>query len=91
MLGTLVTHYKWVKWFINMVKKHQPKTNVIVGNSVASSIPTLLLEKTRADVSVIGEGEISAYETVDAIRLKKDLSHVQGITFRDKSFLMDLI
>ena len=85
MLGTLVTHYKWVKWFINMVKKHQPETNVIVGNSVASSIPKLLLEKTRADVSVIGEGEISAYETVDAIRLKKDLSHVQGITFRDSS------
>jgi radical SAM superfamily enzyme YgiQ (UPF0313 family) len=85
MLGTLVTHYKWVKWFINMVKKHQPETNVIVGNSVASSIPKLLLEKTRADVSVIGEGEISAYETVDAIRLKKDLSHVQGITFRDRS------
>lgn len=85
MLGTLVTHYKWVKWFINMVKKHQPETKVIVGNSVASSIPKLLLEKTNADVSVFGEGEITAYETVEAIRLKKDLLHVQGIAFKDES------
>ena len=84
MLGTLVTHYKWVKWFINMVKKHQPNTKIIVGNSVASSIPKLLLEKTSADVSVIGEGEISAYETVEAYRLHTDLTHVQGISFKNE-------
>ena len=83
LIGTIVTHYKWIKWFVNMTKKQQPNAKIIVGNSVASSIPELFLQKTKADVVIIGEGEISAFEAVDAIRLDKDLKDVDGITFRD--------
>ena len=84
LCGTIVTHYKWIKWFVNMVKKHKPETCVVVGNSVAGSIPQLFLEKTKCDVVVQGEGEISAYEIVEAVRLGKDLKSVEGISFRDK-------
>ena len=83
LFGTIVTHYKWIKWLVNTIKKHQPHTHVIVGNSVSSSIPELFLQKTKADVVVIGEGEISAYEAVEAIRLKKSLKAVNGIAFRN--------
>jgi radical SAM superfamily enzyme YgiQ (UPF0313 family) len=83
LFGTIVTHYKWIKWLVNTIKKHQPHTHVIVGNSVSSSIPELFLQKTKADVVVIGEGEISAYEAVEAIRLKKSLKVVDGIAFRN--------
>ena len=31
LCGTIVTHYKWIKWFVNMVKKHQPTTCTITG------------------------------------------------------------
>ena len=41
LLGTIVTHYKWIKWFVNMAKNYQPDAKIIVGNSVASSIPSL--------------------------------------------------
>jgi anaerobic magnesium-protoporphyrin IX monomethyl ester cyclase len=82
LLGSIVTHYKWVKWFVNMVKRHHPNTIVIAGNSVAGSIPELFLNKTAADIVVMGEGEISAYEAVEAVRLEKDLSNVEGIAFR---------
>ena len=82
-MGSIVTHYKWIKWLVNTIKKHQPHTRVIVGNSVSSSIPELFLQKTKADVVVIGEGEISAYEAVEAIRLKKSLKVVNGIAFRN--------
>jgi len=85
LLGSIVTHYKWVKWFVNMVKRHHPDTIVVGGNSVAGSIPELFLNKTSADVVVIGEGEITAYEAVEAIRLNKELSNVQGIAFRDQN------
>ena len=68
LLGTIVTHYKWVKWFVNMTKKHQPETNIIVGNSVAGSIPKVFLDHAKADVVVIGEGEITALDAVEAIR-----------------------
>ena len=82
LIGTLVTHYKWMKWFVNTAKGSQPNTKIIVGNSVASSIPELFLSKTKADVAIIGEGEISAYETVEAFRLEKDLKTVEGIGFK---------
>ena len=60
LFGTLVTHYKWIKWLVNTTKKYQPDSYVIVGNSVASSIPELFLQKTKADIVIVGEGEISA-------------------------------
>jgi anaerobic magnesium-protoporphyrin IX monomethyl ester cyclase len=85
LAGTIVTHYKWMKWFVNTAKKHQPNSKIIVGNSVAGSIPELFLNKTKADIVVLGEGEISAYEAVEAIRLEKNLSSVEGIAFRNKS------
>ena len=72
-----------MKWFVNTAKGSQPNTKIIVGNSVASSIPELFLSKTKADVAIIGEGEISAYETVEAFRLEKDLKTVEGIVFKD--------
>lgn len=84
LIGTIVTHYKWIKWFVNMTKNHQPNSKVIVGNSVSSSIPELFLSKTKADVVVIGEGEISAFESVESFRLDKDLESVTGIAFNDK-------
>jgi len=83
LYGTIVTHYKWVKWFTNMIKKYQPETNIIVGNSVAGSIPEVFLTNTKADIVVTGEGEISAYESVEAIRLGKDFKTVPGISFRN--------
>jgi len=83
LIGTLITHYKWIKWFVNMTKKHQPNSCVIVGNSVAGSIPELFLTKTKGDIVVTGEGEISAYEAVEAVRLEKDLKTVEGISFRN--------
>ena len=85
LTGTIVTHYKWMKWFVNLTKKYQPNSTIIVGNSVASSIPELFLQKTNGDIAVIGEGEISAYEAVEAVRLGKNLSTVQGIAFRNES------
>ena len=83
LTGTIITHYKWTKWFVNMTKKYQPDSCVIVGNSVAGSIPELFLNNTKGDIVVTGEGEISAYESVEAIRLGKDFETVPGISFRN--------
>ncbi len=83
LTGSIVTHYKWVKWFVNMSKRHQPNSSIIVGNSVAGSIPEVFLNNTKGDIVVTGEGEISAYEAVEAVRLGKDLKTVEGISFRN--------
>ena len=83
LTGTIITHYKWTKWFVNMTKKYQPDTCIVVGNSVAGSIPEVFLNNTKGDIVVTGEGEISAYEAVEAVRLGKDLKTVEGISFRN--------
>jgi radical SAM superfamily enzyme YgiQ (UPF0313 family) len=54
-------------------RKHQPNSKTVIGNSVTGSIPELFLQKTKCDVIVIEEGEISGYEAIEAIRLGKDL------------------
>jgi hypothetical protein len=47
LTGTIVTHYKWTKWFVNMTKRHQPNSCLVVGNSVAGSIPEVFLNNTK--------------------------------------------
>lgn len=66
-LGSIVTHYKWVKWFVHLVKSCQPACQVIVGNSVGSSIPSLFLGNAPADVIILGEADVTIVEVLDAL------------------------
>ena len=66
-----------------MVNRHQQDSTIIVGNSVAGSIPEVFLNNTKGDIVVTGEGEVSAYEAVEAIRLGNGLTSVEGISFRN--------
>ena len=64
MIGSIVTHYKWMKWFVHMVKRYHPKCKIIVGNSVAGSIPFLWMDNTPTDYVVTGEGEWAALDII---------------------------
>ena len=68
-MGSIVTHYRWMKWCINVIKKHQPEAKVIVGNSVGGSIPEVLFQTTKVDVVVYGEAEITTKESVSYTHL----------------------
>lgn len=59
LLGTIVTGYKHVKRFCSLIREAKPNAAIVVGNTVASSIPKILLVKTEADIAVIGEGDIA--------------------------------
>lgn len=72
-LGAIVTHYKWVKWFIHTAKKHQPDCKLIVGNSVGSSIPEVIFNHTPADIVVLGEGDVTIVEVLKALDNGKSL------------------
>jgi anaerobic magnesium-protoporphyrin IX monomethyl ester cyclase len=85
MTGSIATHYKWMKWLTKTIKKYHPETKIIVGNSVAGSIPKVFLSNSRADVAVIGEGEYTALEVLNAYRENKSLESVEGIAFKDSA------
>jgi anaerobic magnesium-protoporphyrin IX monomethyl ester cyclase len=85
LLGSIVTHYKWMTWFVRTVHKYHPATKVIVGNSVAGSVPELFLRNSGADVAVIGEGELSCLEVLDAWVNNKPIFTIPGIAYIDNS------
>ncbi len=78
--GCIVTGYKYVKKLTEIIKKHKDVL-VIVGNSVATSIPEILLKKTKADIGVMGEGDITIVELLRAIENRLPLEEVKGIFF----------
>ena len=83
--GSIVTHYKWMKWLTKTIKKHFPETVIIIGNSVGGSIPEVFLRNSDADIVVIGEGEFNSLEVVEAIQYDKPLGQIQGIAYLDKN------
>jgi len=84
-IGGIVTIYNYVKWLFSIIKKHHPDKQIIVGGSVGSSIPRLILEKNPVDVVCIGEGEETVRELIKGLEVKGDLSKVRGICFKDAS------
>lgn len=83
LAGCIVTHYKWMKWLTRTVKKHHPDTKIVIGNSVAGSIPDVFLRHSAADVAVIGEGEVSTHEVLEAFLKGSDLRGIEGIAYVD--------
>ena len=84
-IGAIVTAYKYVKWLFSIIKKHHPDKKIIVGGSVGSSIPGLMLERNPVDVVCVGEGEDTVRELMKVLEGGGDLSEVKGIWYRDAS------
>jgi len=80
-MGCLVTGYRYVKKYCEMIKRHK-NVPIIVGNSVAASIPKILMKKTKADIGVMGEGDITIVELLKAIENNTSLLDVKGIFFK---------
>ena len=53
----------------------------IIGGHCPSPEPEYFIKKTQADVIVIGEGELTVIELMDAVANHKSLSHVKGIAY----------
>jgi len=79
--GCIVTGYRYVKELTELIKKYKD-VPIIIGNSVATSIPEILLKNTKAYIGVMGEGDITIVELLKAIENKTSLEDVKGIFFR---------
>ena len=82
-ISALTLHYRWVKQFVDKLKKCSPKTIVVLGGHI-SIISEILLENTRVDFICTGEGEITFPELINS--LNKDLSpkDVLGLAFKEQ-------
>lgn len=80
--GCIVSGYRHAKLLATLAKKANPKSVVVVGNSVASAIPEILLNDTQSDIAVLGEGDDVIIEIFDAIKNKNDFSTISGIAYK---------
>lgn len=78
----MVTVYGYIKWLTEVIKDSLPGIPLVVGGTVTSAMPELFLQKTRADIVCIGEGEETVKELVAAIHEKRDFELVKGIYFK---------
>ncbi|KWT87091.1 B12-binding domain-containing radical SAM protein [Candidatus Magnetominusculus xianensis] len=81
--GCIVTGFRFAREIADIAKRSNPNIVIIAGNSVASSIAEILLNNTKVDIGVMGEGDITIVELIQTIETKKPLSEIKGIAFKD--------
>ncbi|MDD5594685.1 MAG: radical SAM protein [Candidatus Omnitrophica bacterium] len=63
------------------INRSKNKPIFLLGGHLVSPEPEYFLKKTKADVLVIGEGEETIIELLDAVKMKRSLSGVKGIAY----------
>lgn len=81
--GCIVTGFKIVRGTAEVIKRINPESVIIAGNSVATSIPEILLKNTKVDIAVLGEGDVTTVELLKELARNKDYRTVKGIAFRE--------
>jgi len=81
-LGCIVTGYRFAKRIAALARQANPDVRIIVGNSVATSIPQTLLTQTEADVVVMGEGDETVVDLLQALEEGASLSAIPGIVHK---------
>jgi len=81
-IGTLITGYKYVKGLVNEIKKIKPNVPLIIGGSIATSIPEIIVSDMQIDYAVIGEGEKTIIEFIDTLKSNGDFSNVKGLAYK---------
>lgn len=86
--GDLVVNYSAVKDIVDTVKGIDKSIITIIGGGLVTHSPIEAMDIIKnADYGVIGEGEITDIELVQAINNQTDLSQVKGIIYRENEKL----
>ncbi len=82
-IGGLSSTYRYIKWLASIIKFYFPRKTIIAGNMVATAHPEVLLKNSNIDIAVIGEGEITCKELMEALEGPRDLNDVKGICYKE--------
>ena len=75
---------------INFLASSFPKAKIILGGEHATAVPELCLEQCIGlSAVVMGEGEETIVELVGTIAKQQELSHVDGIVFRNSEGIVE--
>jgi radical SAM superfamily enzyme YgiQ (UPF0313 family) len=71
-----------VRELVEAIRQAFPRAHIVLGGEHATACPEYSLQDSSADICVLGEGEATIVELVDALLLGEDLHQVPGIAFR---------
>lgn len=82
LCGGLSAQYRGIKRVFDLAKHVDPSIITIGGGGGFTAEPLLFTEMCGADFAVIGEGDYSTPELIDAIINKKDVSKLKGVVYK---------
>ena len=74
--------YSFIKRISCKIRELSPSTIQIIGGTMASTIPELLIKNSAVDYVVIGEGEETILDLINSIQHGHSVSNVKGIAYR---------
>jgi radical SAM superfamily enzyme YgiQ (UPF0313 family) len=72
------------------VKAKSPKTPIICGGSLVTSVPHIFMEHTKCDVAVISEGELTILQLMESYNRGDWRSQKNGVTKRSEKALKEV-
>lgn len=81
--GNITIGYWITKKIIDSVRKYSLRAKIILGGIIVISEPKTTFNLLNPDYAVIGEGEETIIDLLEAIKKNKDVKKVKGVLFRD--------
>ena len=80
-LGGMVTRFRFAKELGRRLREAVPDAFLMAGNSGATTLPETYLRSCSLDAVVLGEGERTALELVDAVESGAEWRGIPGVAF----------
>jgi len=82
---TVVFTHEWpaVARLVRLLKRARPDVPIVLGGEHVTSMPEFCLATSPADYLVVGEGEETVLELLEALDGKRDLAGVVGLVYRE--------
>ncbi len=86
-IATYEDSFTFIEELIRSVKQKHPRMPVILGGSLVTSVPSVVMNNTQADIAVLGEGELTILELMDLIADNKldKIGQIAGLCYKDNS------
>jgi len=85
-ISSRTASYSSAKYLTELVKEVNEGVCVVLGGHHVTVYDRQSIDETLADIVVRGEGEIAVLDILEVLRGEKDISSVDGITYRKSSF-----
>jgi anaerobic magnesium-protoporphyrin IX monomethyl ester cyclase len=84
-ISTYEDGFPFIKEVIELAKKANPQAPVLLGGPLVTSVPELILNNTKADYAVVGEGELTLIELLDHLEKNEyslKLDEIDGLVYK---------